>query len=191
MNEDKRPFRVGISGSYGGLNLGDEAILDCIVGQLRQSLPVEITVFTRNAEDTLRRHAVEHAVAVRNRTRKEVMEEVEPLDVLVLGGGGILYDLDAEVYLREVFLALDFGIPVMVYAISAGPLKNSAARRAVRNALNSAAVITVRDRHGYRLLEDVGVSREIHLTADPALLLQHQEVSLDAIRAEGVEFDRH
>jgi len=35
------------------------------------------------------------------------------------------------------------------------------------------------------------VGREIHLTADPALLLQHHELPLDAIRAEGVEFDRH
>jgi polysaccharide pyruvyl transferase CsaB len=191
MDETKRPFRVGISGSYGGLNLGDEAILDCILNQLRQCLPVEVTVFTRNAEDTLRRHDVDHAVSVRNLTRKEVISEVEPLDVLVLGGGGILYDLDAQAYLREVFLAHDFGIPVMVYAISAGPLKQSAARRAVRTALNSAAVITVRDRHGYRLLEDVGIDREIHLTADPALLLEYHELPLDAIKAEGVEFDRH
>lgn len=39
-------FRVGISGSYGGLNLGDEVILEVIVSQLRRSLPVEITVFS-------------------------------------------------------------------------------------------------------------------------------------------------
>jgi polysaccharide pyruvyl transferase CsaB len=191
MGEQVTPLRIGISGSYGGFNLGDEAILDSIVSQLRQSLPVEITVFTRNVEDTLQRHAVDHAVSVRNLTRKEVVPEVKQLDALVLGGGGILYDLDAEVYLREVFLAHEFDIPVMVYAISAGPLTNARARRAVRTALNSAAVITVRDRHGYRLLEDVGVEREIHLTADPALLLQHHELSLDVIKAEGVEFERH
>ena len=59
-----RPFRVGISGSYGGLNLGDEAILEGILGQLRGSLPVEVTVFSRNPEDTLRRHRVERAVPV-------------------------------------------------------------------------------------------------------------------------------
>jgi len=187
----QRPFRVGISGSYGGVNLGDEAILDGILTQLRESVPVEITVFTRNAEDTLSRHRVEHAVTVRNLTRKEVSPIVKQLDVFILGGGGILYDGDAEVYLREVFLAHEFGVPVMVYAVSAGPLTEISARRAVRTALNSAAIITVRDRHGYRLLEDVGVEREIHLTADPALLLRHQELSLEAIKAEGVEFERH
>ncbi len=62
--------------------------------------------------------------------------------LLVLGGGGILYDLDAERYLREVFLAHEMGIPVMVYAISAGPLRHASARLAVRTALNQAAVIT-------------------------------------------------
>jgi polysaccharide pyruvyl transferase WcaK-like protein len=49
-------FRVGISGSYGGLNLGDEAILKSIVNQLRASLPVEITVFTRDVKDGDRGH---------------------------------------------------------------------------------------------------------------------------------------
>jgi hypothetical protein len=31
----ERKKRVGISGSYGGLNLGDEAILTAIIAQLR------------------------------------------------------------------------------------------------------------------------------------------------------------
>ena len=62
----------------------------------------------------------------------------------------------------------------------------------MRTALNVSPppVITVRDRLGYRLLEDVGVTEEIHLTADPALLLDPEELPLDALKAEGVEFDR-
>jgi|GEM_PF-3481893 len=31
MEQQNRLFRIGISGSYGGMNLGDEAILDGIV----------------------------------------------------------------------------------------------------------------------------------------------------------------
>jgi polysaccharide pyruvyl transferase WcaK-like protein len=39
-------LKIGISGSYGGLNLGDEAILQSIITQLRRDLSeVEITVF--------------------------------------------------------------------------------------------------------------------------------------------------
>jgi polysaccharide pyruvyl transferase WcaK-like protein len=112
---------------------------------------------------------------------------------LVLGGGGLLYDRDAEQYLREVFIANELAIPVMLYAISAGPLTTQASRQAVQRALNvsPAPVITVRDRLGYRLLEDVGVAQDIHLTADPAFLLQPDELSIDALKAEGVDFDRH
>jgi polysaccharide pyruvyl transferase WcaK-like protein len=63
----------------------------------------------------------------------------------------------------------------------------------VRAALNVSPppVITVRDRLGQRLLEDVGVTPEIHLTADPAFLLGPEELPRDALKAEGVEFDRH
>lgn len=190
-NPMTRKLRIGISGSYGGLNLGDEAILDGILTRLRQSLAVEITVFSRNPRDTLERHGVEHAVPVRELTRKAVCDEIARLDLFILGGGGILYDRDAETYLREVFLAHELGIPVVVYAVSAGPLANPSAREAVRAALNPAALVTVRDRQGYRLLEDVGIDREIYLTADPALLETSDAFPLEILKAEGVEFDRH
>ncbi len=191
MEQVKHRVRVGISGSYGGANLGDEAILDGIVSQLRASMPVEITVFSRNPEDTLKRHQVERAVPVRTLTRREVTPEVARLDLLILGGGGILFDGEAQIFLREVFLAHELGVPVAIYAVSAGPLDTAEARQAVRTGLNRAALITVRDRLGYRLLEDVGVEREIHLTADPAVLLEPVELDLDEIKSEGVQFERH
>lgn len=187
MSGKSRQYRVGIQGSYGGINLGDEAILHGIVGQLRESLPVEITVFSRNCEDTLRRHRVEHAVAGREMTREEARAEVEKLDLLILGGGGILYDRDAETYLREVALAHEAGVPVVVYAISAGPLKEPGSRELVAKHLNAAAAITVRDRKAMKLLEEVGVEREITLTADPALLLEPEELPSESVRSEGLD----
>lgn len=188
-----RQPRIGISGSYGGMNLGDEAILGGILSELRETLAADVTVFTRNPADTLARHRIERAVAPRALNRKEIAPEIAGLDLFILGGGGILYDRDADVYLREVMIAHELGVPVLLYAISAGPLDSEASRRAVREALNAPAptVITVRDRLGYRLLEEVGVTQEIHLTADPALLIEPQELPVDALKAEGVEFDRH
>jgi polysaccharide pyruvyl transferase WcaK-like protein len=92
-----------------------------------------------------------------------------------------------------VIIAQELGVPVILYGISAGPLATRSARRAVQEALNAVAstVITVRDRLGHRLLEDVGVTKDIHLTADPAFLLEPEELSVDVLKAEGVEFDRH
>jgi polysaccharide pyruvyl transferase CsaB len=191
MAKTKPVFRVGISGSYGGLNLGDEAILKGIVKELRRALPVEITVFSRDAEDTKARHAVERAVPVRKLSRDEVLPEVQRLDLLILGGGGILFDAEAPTFLREVLLAHEHRVPVMVYAISAGPLRDPAAQAAVRDALGPAAVVTVRERGARRILEDVGVHREILVTADPALLLEPEPLPKDALKREGLDHGRH
>ena len=179
-------YRIGISGSYGGLNLGDEAILQNIIAQLRASLPVEITVFSRDPQDTLRRHAVERAVPVRELSRMEVMPEVERLDLFILGGGGILFDSEAKIYLREVQMAHEIGVPVMVYAVSAGPLKDPVNQRLVRKAISNAAVVTVRDRGARYVLEEAGVHRDILVTADPALLLRQEKLPAGALRSEGM-----
>ncbi|HLV66704.1 MAG TPA: polysaccharide pyruvyl transferase family protein [Polyangiaceae bacterium] len=186
-------IRIGISGSYGGMNLGDEAILEGILGELRASIDADITVFSKNPKDTLARHDVERSVSPATMTRREMIPEIEQLDLFVLGGGGILYDAHAEEYLREVTIANQLGVPVLLYAISAGPLTTQTSRRAIRTALNVSPepVITVRDRMGYRLLEDVGVQPDIHLTADPAFLLEADELPLSALRSEGVDVDQH
>jgi len=192
METDGRRLRIGISGSYGGMNLGDEAILEGILGQLRSTVAAEVTVFSRNPADTLWRHKVERAISTRALTRREMVPEIRQLDLFILGGGGILYDRDAQEYLREVSIAHELNVPVVIYAISAGPLTTQASRRAVQETLNSLswAVVTVRDRQGYRLLEDVGVTADIQLTADPAFLLEPEALSVEALAAEGVELDR-
>jgi len=188
MPAGKDVYRVGITGSYGGLNLGDEAILQSIICQLRKDLPsVEITVFSRDADDTRRRHQVERAVPVRKLSRAEVAPEVERLDVLVLGGGGILYDADARTYLREVSIAHDKNVPVFVYAIGAGPLTHAAAQAAVRDCLKDAQVVTVREKSAHRVLEEAGLHREVIVTADPALLIKPEPLPRGILKHEGLE----
>lgn len=187
-----RRVRIGISGSYGGMNLGDEAILEGILSQIRATVPADITVFSRNPADTMERHQIERSVSARALTRREIAPEIRGLDLFVLGGGGLLYDRDAAKYLREVRIAQELGVPVILYAISAGPLDTQSARKSVRDALNTTAptVITVRDRLGHRLLEDVGVSGDIHLTADPAFLLEPEPLPVAALESDGVDFSR-
>lgn len=181
--------RIGVSGSYGGTNLGDEAILESILSQLRESLDADVTVFTHDAEDTRSRHDV-NAVDVRSLTRDESRAEVASLDVFVLGGGGILFDEGADAYLRELRLAQEERIPTMIYAVSAGPLTNVSTRELVRDGLEAADIVTVRDRRARHLLEEVGVEREVIVTADPAVLLRPASSPDDFLRAEGVTTER-
>lgn len=183
----KRKYHIGISGSYGGLNLGDEAILQCIIQELRNTLPVAITVFSRNANDTLARHHVDKAVDVRKFSLNEIRPEIEKLDLFVLGGGGILYDADVKDYLREAIIAREMNIPVMTYAIGAGPLKDPAMQALVKDTLETVNVITVRERNAQRLLEGIGIKKEIIVTADPALLLKPEPVPENVLVTEGIE----
>jgi len=179
-------LKIGISGSYGGLNLGDEAILQSIIVQLRRELEVEITVFSRDAEDTKRRHGVERAVPVRRLSRAEVVPEVERLDLLILGGGGIIYDAEARIYLREVQVAQEKGIPVMLWAIGAGPLNDPSVQQLVRETLEHVDAITVRERAAQQVLEAAGVHHDVIVTADPALLLKPEPLPRGVLRHEGL-----
>lgn len=183
-------YSVGISGSYGGLNLGDEAILQSIITQLRESVPVNVTVFSRNAEDTLRRHKVEKAVSPRDLTLVEITPEIEKLDLFILGGGGLLFDTEAEIFLRELEIASDLGVPTMVYSIGAGPINVVATQKKVRTALSKADLITVRDREAKKLLELIGIKCPIIETADPALLLEPELLPPDALKNEQIHPDR-
>jgi polysaccharide pyruvyl transferase CsaB len=183
-------YRVAISGSYGGMNLGDEAILEVILRELRASLDVDVVIFSRNPKDTESRHKV-RAVPIREMHKDEVIEELRKLDLFILGGGGILYDEAIERYLRDVNWAKELGIPVMVYAISVGPFKALDSKQLVVEALNKVDKITVREGEAKRILNDLGVNQEIEITSDPALLLKPQLFTKEMLKKEGIDSDNH
>jgi polysaccharide pyruvyl transferase CsaB len=181
-------YRVAISGSYGGMNLGDEAILEVILRELRASLDVDVVVFSRNSKDTEQRHKV-RAVPIREMHKDDVIEELRKLDLFILGGGGILFDGLVEDMLRDVNWAKELGIPVMVYAISVGPLKTPESKQLVVTALSKVDKITVRENEAKRILHDLGLEREIEVTADPGLLLKPQSFTKEMLKMEGINPD--
>jgi polysaccharide pyruvyl transferase CsaB len=183
---------IGICGSYGGLNVGDEAILTVALAQLRDALPgVELTVFTRDVEHTRANHAVERVVDARSALRDELVAELERLDLLLLGGGGLLYDREAEHYLHLPRIAQALGVRTATYAIGAGPLELTDDRRAVADVLNGMPLITVRDARACRLLEEIGVERQVIVTGDPALLLEPAAAPPALLEREGIHKERH
>jgi polysaccharide pyruvyl transferase CsaB len=181
-------YRVAISGSYGGMNLGDEAILEVILRDLRANADVDVVVLSYNAKDTERRHKV-RAIPIREMHKDQVLEELRKLDLFILGGGGILYDESLERYLRDVNWAKELNIPVMVYAVSVGPFKNPESKQLVTEVLNKVDKITVREGEAKRILNDLGVNQEIEITADPALLLKPQAFTKDMLKKEGINPD--
>jgi polysaccharide pyruvyl transferase WcaK-like protein len=136
------------------------------------------------------RHHPEHVVEVRSLTRMEITPEIRDLDLFILGGGGILFDKEVDVYLRELEIAHQNEVPSMVYAVGAGPLNNENSRKKVRETLNNVDIITVRDREAKKILEDVGVTNQILVTADPAFLLEPEPLPPNALELEQMHEDR-
>jgi polysaccharide pyruvyl transferase CsaB len=183
---------VGLVGSYGGLNAGDEAILTVAIAQLREAVAgVEIVVFSRDCDHTERHHDADRVVAGREAVREELDVEIRRMDLMLLGGGGILYDREAESYLRLVRFAQDLGVTTATYAVGAGPLERPADRESIAAVLNGMQLVTVREKAAKRLLEESGVKRDILVTADPALLLDSQPFTQRMLEREGLsEGDR-
>ena len=179
-------YRVGISGSYGELNLGDEAIIEVMLRELRASCDADIVVFSRNPGDTEKRHEVRSA-SLRDMHKEEAVAELKKLDLFILGGGGILFDGIVDTFLRDVNWAKELGIPVMIYAVSAGPLKKPESKQLVTDTLNKVDKITVREGEAKRILNDLGVTRDIEVTADPGFLLASSDFTGEMLKNEGID----
>ncbi|GHH93557.1 polysaccharide pyruvyl transferase family protein [Streptomyces capillispiralis] len=192
-----RPFpgppgpRIGVLGSYGGFNIGDEAILDCVLGCLRAHRPdARLVVFSREPGHTRVHHRdAGEVVGWEGVAQGPVLEVLSGLDLLVLGGGGILYDGEARRYLRLVRAAQHRGVATFAYAVGAGPLREPDDREAVRTVLPGMDDVVVRDEESRLVLEEVGVEREVRVTADPALRLRAEPFTGRMMRDEAVPTD--
>ncbi|MEU4658927.1 polysaccharide pyruvyl transferase family protein [Streptomyces sp. NPDC023723] len=180
--------RIGVLGSYGGFNTGDEAILTCVLGCLRAHRPdAHLVVFSRNAEHTrTHHHEADEVVDWEGVRRNHVIDVLPGLDLLVLGGGGLLFDGEARRYLRLVRAAQDRDVPTFAYAVGAGPLREAEDREMVRTVLADMDDVVVRDEESRLVLEEVGLEREVTVTADPALLLRPEPFTHAMMRDEGV-----
>ncbi|MFI7212858.1 polysaccharide pyruvyl transferase family protein [Micromonospora maritima] len=184
---DRTGLTIGVLGSYGGRNLGDEAILTGLLADLRQHEPnARIIVFSRNPAHTALAHPDVEAVPWEGVSRVDSSQVLNQLDLLILGGGGILYDKEARRYLRVVRVAQERGLPLLTYAVGVGPLTDGVDTGMVRETLAQAVEVTVRDQESRMVLEEAGLVNPITVTADPAFLLEPEEFPAQWLREEGV-----
>lgn len=185
----QRPIHAVISGYYGYGNLGDDAILKAIAGQLsRQSPPVRLTVLSRQPERTAREYGLP---AVKRFSPLAVFRVLRKSDVLISGGGSLLQDKTSTrsvwYYLAVIWLARVLKKPVFLYANGIGPLLRPFDRKAVRRCVERCDAVTLRDQDSLEELKALGVTRtDIHVTADPAFTLTPAEHGRDILRKLGI-----
>jgi polysaccharide pyruvyl transferase CsaB len=196
-------MRIGIVGNYGHDNNGDEAILTGIIQQLVEYQGVrkeDIVVFSNSPEKTAQQYGVKAVYLLKKKgnfirtvgsTLKQHIRVVQSLDVLIVGGGGLLMDMykrDAPLYSSLVFIARLLRKKVMIYGVGAGPIQTALGKWLIRQMVQLSHAVFVRDEDSKQLLHRIGVRKEIRVIADPAFTL-HNDVKKEerpAIRRIGV-----
>ena len=170
----RRRHHVVMSGYYGFSNAGDDAILDSISNSIAGvSDDVAITVLSNDPALTKQQYGLD---AVSRFHVLEVLSALRRSDVLLSGGGSLLQDTTSTrsilYYLTVMNTARLLGKPVMLYANGIGPVRKEGNRRRTKNAVEKAAVVTLRDNGSARELRQMGVKRtDLHVTADPVFRL--------------------
>lgn len=144
---------VVVAGYYGFGNLGDEAIRDALVGELRRS------------------ELVTPILLVASKTRKDEVKRSSPIRVfaalrrasaILFGGGGLLQNRTSNrslfYYLSLILLARLARRPAFLIGQGIGPIRGRLARVATRYALSKAVHIGCRDQRSLDILGEMGQS---------------------------------
>lgn len=178
-----------VSGYYGFENLGDEAILEELVTELKQlSPPEKIVVLSANPSKT----AELFGVRSERRTDLALFSQLcKQAKMFVSGGGGLFQNTrtigSVVFYSLQIMLAKAQGARVVIYAQGIGPLRGKLANWLTRRAFSLADGIAVRDSGSKQLLEQWQVPGI--QTADPVWCLENKrlpsavEEQLNAIAA--------
>ena len=161
-----------LSGYYGFGNLGDEALLEITVRELRRRHPaLEIEVLSQTPEATRARYEV---ASTARADLAAVRGAIERADVVLSGGGGLLQNATSTksllYYAGIVRAAVRARKPTMIFAQSIGPL-DTVGRLMVREMCRGVARATVRDEQSRELLHRLLPKVPVERTADPVWML--------------------
>ncbi len=183
------PPRILVSGYFGFGNLGDEAILESLTGELqRQSPQARLRVLTADPERA-------RALGLEPVPRKSplpILRAMLDSDLLISGGGGLVQDStgpgSVAYYLGLVALARGLGRQAMLFCQGWGPLRTPKGRILARLLAPLANLATFRDEPSCQDFQALAPRVPVRLTADPALLLEPPPPAESAaiLHAEGL-----
>ncbi len=172
---DSKKWDAVISGYYGYENSGDEALLYAMLENLRSEKDdVRVLVLSKKPEETEAKYGV-HAV---NRYHLfKIRKALRLSRLFIFGGGSLIQDVTSNkslwYYLTVISMAIKNGVSVMLYANGIGPVQKEKNRKKVRDILNKADIISLRDSDSLDEIKRMGIDlSRVKLTADPALTVK-------------------
>ena len=157
-----------IFGNFGAMNFGDEAILAGELEELRKIPYSEITVVSRNPENTKHIHKVQ-AISLYGLIK--IIKEISQSDFVIVGGGGIVCKTDRSIigfiyqlYMLLLYLFLPKVFGKKVYTIGLGIYSNSnpIILRIATFLLKFCEIVTVRDYHSLQYLNSKQVPASLY-----------------------------
>jgi polysaccharide pyruvyl transferase CsaB len=163
--------RFLLSGYYGFDNLGDDALLEIIVAQLKMRYPLgAIDVLSAKPAETAQALGIE---ATPRWDQAAVRAAIAKADVVLSGGGGLLQNatsLKSLLYYAGIIRsAIRADKPTMVFAQSIGPL-DFWGKQTVREFCKGLSAATVRDARSRDVFAPLVPATTVEVTADPVLL---------------------
>lgn len=142
--------RVLLCGYYGEHNLGDDALLQVLVGQIPTSCRLLITAYDQRLVSEL----VPSSKTVQRRSLRSVLKAVASSDVLILGGGSLLQDSTSFrsllYYLTLIVISRVCNTKVLLWGQGLGPLNRVVSRWLVQMVLPLTTAISWRDLVSYQ-----------------------------------------
>lgn len=182
MGDSYTMTTILISGYYGFDNAGDDAVLYGIISSLQQVDPkINIRILSNQPEKTTQLFRLP---AVDRWSFSAIFKEIKKADMVIVGGGTLLQDRTSPrsplYYLGITLLAKILNKPVFYYGQGFGPIVHRFSKWMIRWIVNRVNTITVRDQASGDEMLAYGVKRApIHVTADPALTIDPNEVNID------------
>jgi polysaccharide pyruvyl transferase CsaB len=172
---------IVVSGYYGFDNLGDEAILEQLLSELKQLVsPADIRVLSHNPLQTSSTYQVP---AVDRFSLKALCTLLPYARLFISGGGGLFQDTKSVgsvlYYAGQLALARLYGVPSLIYAQGLGPLRGHLAKAVTKWSWQTADVISVRDQDSFNWLKSWGLIAQ--LSADPVWRLEPSELPPELI----------
>lgn len=180
-----------LSGYFGFGNLGDEAILECLISWLKNFTSSEnVVVLSVNPASTSCLFGVK---AVNRWNLWTWLPLFQQARLVISGGGGLFQDTNSAgsvfFYGCQIILARVLGSSVVALAQGLGPLNRLISRTFTCASLKCCQAITVRDQASYQLLESWEITGE--KTADLVWSLKatplpsQLEHQINALRQQG------
>lgn len=176
--------KIVLCGNYGGINSGDEAILQGFLSVLQDNC--DLTVLSHNPQHTAETYGVKSCyvfpMGVRsmikhtfNGQKKKTLAAIKNADLFIVGGGSLFTDEESNrapsMWSWQVKAAVSCNTKVVMFGQTVGPIQSDYLKNLTAETFNMAEEIYVRDQQSKDFLKKIKVQKPIQVTGDCALLI--------------------